>query len=179
MKTSIEMLNAFPTLKKNVSEAREINAVIGNQEFAQFQRAVKLSKFVALSVDELKKSAWNVLKSENAGIEWKPFLEDLFSLTYSYIARLQRLAKIAPAILSNYVETCKAKGTTPNILDAIAFGENGADADADEKTPKKHKPLTISFHGKKATLSDKGTFSTTLTPDELKALISILQAQLV
>lgn len=179
MKTAIEMLNAFPTLKKNVSEAREINAVIGNQEFAQFQRAVKLSKFVALGVDELKKSAWNVVKSENAGIEWKPFLEDLFSLTYSYIARLQRLAKIAPAIVSNYVETCKAKGTTPNILDAIAFGENGAtDGDGDEKTPKKHKPLTISFHGKKATLSDKGTFSTTLTPDELKALISILQAQL-
>jgi len=178
MKTAIEMLASFPTLKRNVSEAREINAVIANQEFAQFQRALKLSKFVALSVDELKKTAWNVVKDANPSVEWKPFLEDLFSLTYSYIARLQRLAKIAPAILSNYVETCKTKGTTPNVLDAIAFGENGADADADEKAPKKHKPLTISFHGKKATLSDKGTFSTTLTPDELKALISILQAQL-
>ncbi len=179
MKNSIEMLVAFPTIKKNVNEARSINAVIGSQEFTQFSRACKLAKFVGASVDELKKTAWNVVKDQNPNIEWKPFLEDLFSLTYSYIARLQRLAKISPETLSNYVDTCRNAGKIPNILDCISFAENGATDDDGKETPKKFKPLTISFKGKKASLNDKGTFTTTLTPDEMRDLISLLQSKLV
>ncbi len=179
MKTSVEMLAAFPTIKKNVNEARAINAVIGSQEFTQFGRACKLAKFVGLTVDELKKTAWNVVKDQNPNVEWKPFLEDLFSLTYSYIARLQRLAKISPETLSNYVETCRNAGKIPNILDAISFAENGAKDDDGENKPKNYKPLTISFRGKKASLNDKGTFTTTLTPDEMRALIALLQSKLV
>jgi hypothetical protein len=179
MKNSIEMLVAFPTIKKNVNEARAINAVIGSQEFTQFSRACKLAKFVGLTVDELKRTAWNVVKEQNTGIEWKPFLEDLFSLTYSYIARLQRLAKIEPAVLDNYIQACRDAGKIPNILDAISFAENGAKDDDGENKPKNYKPLTISFRGKKASLNDKGTFTTTLTPDEMRALISLLQSKLV
>lgn len=174
MKNSIEMLQNFDSIKTLVNEAREILAKSNAEEFKQFNRAVRLSKKVADSVKMLKKEAWNVIKAENKGIEWKGFLEDLFSLTYSYVKRLERLAKIAPSVVSNYVEHCKANGTLPNILGAIAFAEN-----KDENKPKKFKPLTIAYKGKKASLSDAGNFTSTLTNDELKELISYLQSQII
>jgi hypothetical protein len=174
MKNSIEMLQNFDSIKTLVNEAREILAKSNAEEFKQFNRAVRLSKKVADSVKMLKKEAWNVIKAENKGIEWKGFLEDLFSLTYSYVKRLERLAKIAPSVVSNYVEHCKANGTLPNILGAIAFAEN-----KDENKPKKFKPLTIAYKGKKASLSDAGNFTSTLTNDELKELITYLQSQVI
>lgn len=174
MKNSIEMLQNFESIKELVNEAREILSKSNTEEFKQFNRAVKLSKKVADSVKLLKKEAWNVIKAENKGIEWKSFLEDLFSLTYSYVKRLERLAKIAPPVVSNYVENCKANGTLPNILGCISFAENKG-----ENKPKKFKPLSIAYKGKKASLSDAGNFTSTLTNDELKELISYLQSQVI
>jgi hypothetical protein len=174
MKTSIEMLQNFEAIKGLVTEAREILAKSNAEEFKQFNRAVRLSKKVADSVKMLKKEAWNIIKAENKGIEWKGFLEDLFSLTYSYVKRLERLDKISPSVISNYIEHCKSEGTLPNILGAIAFAEN-----KDENKPKRFKPLTIAYKGKKASLSDAGNFTSTLTNDELKELISYLQSQVI
>lgn len=174
MKNSIEMLSQFEAIKGLVTEAREILAKSNAEEFKQFNRAVKLSKKVSESVKLLKKEAWNVIKAENKGIEWKSFLEDLFSLTYSYVKRLERLAKIYPAVVSNYVENCKANGTLPTILGAISFAENKG-----KNPPKKFKPLSIAYKGKKASLSDAGNFTSTLTNDELKELISYLQSQII
>jgi hypothetical protein len=174
MKTSIEMLNNFESIKGLVNEAREILAKSNAEEFKQFNRAVKLSKKVSESVTLLKKEAWNIIKAENKGIEWKSFLENLFNLTYSYVKRLERLAKIAPPIIANYVEHCKANGTLPNILGCIGFAEN-----KDENKPKKFKPLTIAYKGKKASLSEAGNFTSTLSNDELKELVSFLQSQIL
>lgn len=174
MKNSIEMLNNFESIKGLVNEAREILSKSNEEEFKQFNRAVRLSKKVADSVKMLKKEAWNVIKAENKGIEWKGFLEDLFNLTYSYVKRLERLAKIAPSVVSNYIEHCKSEGTLPTILGAISFAEN-----KDENKPKKFKPLSIAYKGKKASLSEAGNFTSTLTNDELKDLISYLQSQVI
>lgn len=175
MKNSIEMLQNFETIKGLVNQAREILAKSNAEEFKQFNRAVKLAKKVGESVKLLKKEAWNVIKSENKGIEWKGFLEDLFSLTYSYVKRLERLAKVSPAIVSNYVEHCKKEGNLPTILGCISFAENNGE----EKKPKKHKPLLIAYKGKKASLSEAGNFTSTLSNDELKELISYLQSQVI
>ena len=180
--TDLGILKAYPEIKKSVQSARLLTASMNKADATQFGRAVELSKHVRETVDALRGKAWNVLKDAHPQLEWKSFLESLFSLTYSYIARLQRLAKVDPAILSNYLEICKSEGKVPNILGAIAFFENGAtdgDGDGDEKKNVTHKPLTVSFHGKKASISTNGTFKTDMTPKELKALITILQAQLV
>jgi hypothetical protein len=178
--TDLGLLKAFPEIKKSVQSARLLTASMNKADATQFGRAVELSKHVRETVDALRGKAWNVIKDAHPDLEWKPFLESLFSLTYSYIARLQRLAKIDPPILSNYLEICKSEGKVPNILGAIAFFENGAtDGDGDDKKDVTHKPLTVSFHGKKASISTNGTFKTDMTPKELKALIALLQSQLV
>jgi len=178
--TDLGILKQYPEIKKSVQSARLITATMNKADATQFGRAVELSKHVRETVDALRGKAWNVIKDANPELEWKPFLESLFSLTYSYIARLQRLAKVEPPILSNFLEMCKSEGKVPTILDAIAFFENGAtDGDGDGKKDVAHKPLTVSFHGKKASISANGTFKTDMTPKELKALIALLQSQLV
>jgi hypothetical protein len=173
MKNSIEMLQNFDSIKTLVTEAREIIAKSNVEEYKQFNRAIKLSRKIVQSVEMIKENAWNVVKSENKGIDWKGFLEDLFSLTYAYVKRLEKLGKIAPSVVSNYIEHCKSEGILPTILGCISFAENK------DNSPKKFKPLTISYKGKKASLSDAGNFTSTLSNEELKELISYLQSQVI
>jgi hypothetical protein len=173
MKNSIEMLQNFDSIKNLVNEARDLISKSNTEEFKQFNRAIKLSRKIVQSVELLKKEAWNVIKAENKGIDWKGFLENLFSLTYAYVKRLEKLGKIAPSVVSNYIEHCKTEGILPTILGCISFAENK------DNSPKKFKPLSISYKGKKASLSDAGNFTCTLSNEELKELISYLQSQVI
>jgi hypothetical protein len=162
----MEQLTKFPQIQAKVNEILDLNSEILGADFSQFNRALKLAKLVNEVVNEIKETAWNIIKSENT-TTWKVFISELLNLSYSYISRLVQVAKLTPEHVSNYIEFCRQNGITPDLLGLLNFGK-------EKETPIKSE-LSIQFKGKTGKINKDGIFNTSLTEDEIKDLINYLK----
>jgi hypothetical protein len=161
----METLKKFPTINAKVQQILDLNSEILGADFSQFNRALKLAKLVNEVVNEIKETAWNLIKAENP-TTWKVFISELLNLSYSYISRLIQVAKLTPEHVSNYVQFCKENGITPDLLGLINFGK-------EKETPQKPE-LSIQWKGKSGKINKDGIFNTTLNQSEIKDLINYL-----
>ena len=153
-----------------LNEIGLLNNEIKAENFTQFNRAVSLARLVGASVETFKNKVYALYKEET-NENWKNALSNVYGLSYSYIARLVQVNKETNEKISNYIEYCKENDEIPTLLGLLNFGK--------ERDEPRKMPLSISYNGKKARLNEKGNFSTDLSPDELRALISYLQSQLL